>query len=136
MLSRALLVVNIIDLLSQFNSGKLHKKGNQKRFDRFLQAYANTSSDTNYLLYTFRNALVHNGGSYASDQKGNVYRFHLKQEGKLIQETSRVVYTVNVNLFQKLLDQILISLEERLKIDKSLQQRFILVHKRIGITVN
>ena len=136
LLSKSLLIVNMIELLSQFHSGKLYKKGNHKRFDRFLRACGHADPDMNYRLYVFRNALVHNGGSYASDQKGNIYRFQLIQDGKLIHEVSRVVYAVNIDLLQSFLEQILVNLGERLKSDSDLRNRFVSVHKRIGTTIN
>lgn len=134
LLTRALLIVNLIELLSQYQSGKLHKKGNHKRFDRFLQAHTNLSSNTNNLLYTFRNAVVHNGGSYASDQKGNVYRFVLKQEGVLLKSVSRVVYEVNIEELQEILITVFSSLANKLTDNEGLQLRFQTVHKRIGFS--
>ncbi len=134
LLTRALLIVNLIELLSQYQSGKLHKKGNHKRFDRFLQAHTNLSSETNHLLYTFRNALVHNGGSYASDQKGNVFRFVLTRDGTLLKPVSKVIHEVNVEYLQQILEEILISLSSKLKENEGLRDRFKSVHKRIGIT--
>jgi hypothetical protein len=135
LLTRALLIVNLIELLSQYQSGKLHKKGNHKRFDRFLQTHTNLSSETNHLLYTFRNALVHNGGSYASDQKGNVYRFILIREGVLLKPVSKVIHEVNVEYLQQILEKILTSLSIKLSENKGLRSRFKSVHERIGFTV-
>ncbi len=132
LLSRSLLTLNLIELLSQYQSGRLHKKGTHKRFDRFLKEHTTLHKEQRAILYLFRNAAIHNGGAYASTKDGSVFRFKLHDTGVLIEKESRVFYTIGVTSLELLLEAILDSVAVELQKYNDYRNRFLKVHKAIG----
>jgi hypothetical protein len=132
LLSKSLLTLNLIELLSQYQSGRLHKKGTHKRFDRFLQEHTPLQQDQRSILYLFRNAVIHNGGAYASTKDGSVYRFKLKESGALIEKESRVFYSIGIAALESLLHSILESVADALQRSSDYRNRFLKVHKAVG----
>lgn len=132
LLSKSLLALNLIELLSQYQSGRLHKKGTHKRFDRFLKEHTFLHEDQRSILYLFRNAIIHNGGAYASTKNGSVYRFKLNDSIVLIEKESRIFYSIGIAALELLLQSILESVAYALQRSSDYRSRFLKVHKAIG----
>ena len=133
-ISTGLLCVSALEMMSQLMSGKLNKRGNQKRFDRFLAFNSKLNTQQREVIYLFRNALVHAGGRFASTPKGQDYRFLFGKKEQLIFIHSKTFYEINLELLKNLVLSTWEKAQIKLTTDDEALKRYQAVLKRIGHT--
>lgn len=131
-ITMGLLSISALEMMSQLMSGRLNKRGNQKRLDRYLTFNTKLNTEQREVLYLFRNALVHTGGRFASTPAGKEYRFVFGDREQLIYSRTKTFYEINIQLLRNLVFKSWEKSLLKIQKDTSTHERYLFVLKRLG----
>jgi hypothetical protein len=116
-----------VDLLAKFLAGSDDGREVGKRFRRFLECFFDvTKPEDRKAIYQLRNSLLHSFGLYAQDQKGNVYRFFLTDNGTgpLVSHKPPDQYYVDLRVLHREFERAVKLYQDKLNGDGKLQENF------------
>jgi hypothetical protein len=129
---KCMLIMNAIDLLSQYYAGELKNNRTSNRIKTFLSFFSEITAAETELLFQFRNALNHHFGSFSYNHLANRKYFF-----KIISDKDNLIFTKNEKTFLSifLLEQLFIDCENRFKkrvsTDEKAMYTFLKVYKFI-----
>lgn len=129
---KCLLIVNALDMISQYYSGELKNNRTSKRLINLLMEFGDISAKNAEILFQFRNALCHHFGTFSFNYLANKkYRFKINSdENSLIIQNDKLI-EISEKLLEKLYLKSITSINNKFVKDEKLLTNFIKVYRFI-----
>lgn len=132
-LARLMLLISLIDLLSQYCAGSLNPKGSAKRFVQFSSSFLGLTKDDSELFYQVRNAVIHNQGAFAFNPSNKKqYRFTYGSEPNLFNRKGGSMFEVSVPRLEELTLGAVEAFRNHLEKQEEAREAFLRVYKQRG----
>ncbi len=129
---KCLLIVNALDMISQYYSGELKNNRTSKRLINLFMEFGDISAKNAEILFQFRNALCHHFGTFSFNNIANKkYRFKINSdENSLIIENDKLI-EISEKLLEKLYLKSITSIKNKFVKDEKHLTNFIKVYRFI-----